>query len=62
MKAKEFNNLIKEHKQDLDYIVRLYCMDKLYLTNYQLNKVIKLRGEKKYPHYELIGRKKVIVQ
>lgn len=62
MKAKEFNNLIKKYKKNLDYIVRLYCMDKLYLTNYQLNKVLNMRGEKKYPHYELIGKRKVIVQ
>lgn len=62
MSSKRFNKLLKEHEKDLEYIIRMYCMNKIYLTSYQVNKVLKLRGEKKYPHYKLIGRKKVIVQ
>lgn len=47
MKTKEFNKLLKQYKNDLEMIIRLYCMNKIYLTNYQLEKVLKMKGEKK---------------
>ena len=47
MKVKEFNRLLKEHKDNLQEIIRLHCMNKIYLCSYQLDKVIKLRGERK---------------
>lgn len=43
--------LLKKYKHDYNKILNLYMQDKLYLTQSQLNKFIKLRGEKKYPHY-----------
>lgn len=54
--------LERKYKKDYDLIIRLYTMNKLYLAPHQLNKFLEKRGEKKYPHYELKGRKKVIVQ
>ena len=47
MKVKEFNRLLKEHKDNLQRIIYLHCENKIYLTNCQLDKVIRLRGEKK---------------
>lgn len=52
--------IMKKYKKDYDLIIRLYLMDKLDLSERQLNKFLKKRGEKKYPHYELIGKKSVI--
>lgn len=53
--------LIKKYKRDYDLIIRLYSLDKLYLTNLQVNKFLKLRGEKIYPHYEIQNERQVIV-
>jgi len=61
MKAKQFNKLIKEHKDDLQKIINDYMLGKYYLTNKQLDQVIKLRGERKYPHYEIVKGRQVIV-
>ena len=61
MEVKKFKKMLKDYKNNLDMIVRLYCMNKIYLTSYQLNKVLKLRGEKKYPHYEIEHRRQKIV-
>ena len=44
-----------------DLIIRLYTMDKLYLSSSELNKYLKKRGEKKYPHYELRKGKVILV-
>ena len=38
---------------DYDLLIRLYTMNKIYLAQWELNKYLKKRGEKKYPHYEL---------
>lgn len=43
MKAKDFNKLLR--KQKPKEIIRNYCMNKIYLTNFQLDKVIKLKQE-----------------
>lgn len=48
MKAQEFNKLLKEHKNNLQEILRLYCTDKIFLTSKQIEKVIRLRGERTY--------------
>jgi hypothetical protein len=53
--------LIKKYKRDYDLIIRLYSLDKLYLTTSQVNKFLKLRGEKKYPHYEIRNGRQVII-
>lgn len=60
MKAKHFRKLIREN--DLNKILFDYMFNELFLTNKQLDIVLNKRGVKKYPHYELIGRKKVIVK
>lgn len=52
--------LIKKYKRDYNKILNLYMQDKLYLTQSQLNKFIKLRGEKKYPHYVIKKGRQVI--
>lgn len=46
MKAKEFNKILKKYEGNLHMIVRLHCMEKIYLTDLQLDKVLKLRGER----------------
>ena len=46
MKAQEFNKLLKEYKDNLQRIIYLHCENKIYLTNYQLDKVIKMRGDR----------------
>lgn len=44
MKANKFNKLIKEYKNNLQKVIYMHCENKIYLTNKQLDKVIKLRG------------------
>lgn len=44
MKEKEFKKLLKT-TSPID-IIRMYCMNKIYLYSKQLDKVIKLKNEK----------------
>ena len=44
MRTNKFNKLIKENKDNLQKVIYMYCNNKIYLTNKQLDKVIKLRG------------------
>lgn len=44
MKAKEFEKLLKTFSPS--DIIRMYCMNKIYLYSKQLDKVIKLKNEK----------------
>lgn len=46
MKTSEFKKLVREHKNDLQTIIMMYCMDKIYLTDKQLDEVLKLRGDR----------------
>lgn len=46
MKANEFKKLVREHKSDLQTIILMYCMDKIYLTEKQIEQVLKLRGDR----------------
>lgn len=46
MKTNEFKKLVREHKNDLQTIIMMYCMDKIYLTDKQLDEVLKLRGDR----------------
>lgn len=46
MKTSEFKKLVREHKSDLQTIIMMYCMDKIYLTDKQLDEVLKLRGDR----------------
>lgn len=52
--------LIKKYKHDYNKILNLYMLDRLYLTQSQVNKFLKLRGEKKYPHYVIKEGRQVI--
>lgn len=54
--------LIKKYKRNYDLIISLYSLDMLDLTQRQLNRFIKKRGEKKYPHYKLVGKRRVMVK
>lgn len=58
---KKINSIDKKYNKDYDLIIRLYSMNKLYLTNKELNHYLKLRGEKKYHKLKLINNKAVIV-
>ena len=46
MIKKEFDKLFKENKDDLHYLIRLHCMNDIFLTDSQLSKVIKERDKK----------------
>ena len=46
MKPNKFNKLLKENKNNLQKVIYMYCTNKIYLTNKQLDKVIKLRGKR----------------
>ena len=46
MKPNKFNKLIKENKNNLQKVIYMHCNYKIFLTNKQLDKVIKLRGVK----------------
>ena len=63
MKKYKFNKLLSQSKTKFDYemILKNHLFGYIYLTNKQLNKVLKLRGKKEYPHYELIGNKPKIL-
>lgn len=44
MKPNKFNKLIKENKDNLQKVIYMHCNYEIFLTNKQLDKVIKLRG------------------
>lgn len=46
MKANKFNKLIKEHKDNLQKVIYMYCENKIFLTKKQIDEVIKIRGVK----------------
>jgi len=46
MKTKDFKKLVREHKYNLQTLIMMHCMDKIYLTDKQLDEVLKLRGDK----------------
>ena len=46
MKPNKFNKLIKENKDNLQKVIYMHTQLQIYLTNKQLDKVIKLRGER----------------
>lgn len=48
MEKKQLDKLIKENKGNLQKILNDYMKGKYYLTQNQLQKVIDLRGERKY--------------
>lgn len=58
---KKLSKLEKKYNCDYDLIIKLYTMGKTYLTKKQLDDYLKLRGEKKYPHYVLEGKRQVII-
>lgn len=48
MKTIKINQLIKENKNDLQKLINGYIDGKYYFTQKQLDKIIKLRGERVY--------------
>lgn len=46
MNSNKFNKLLKEYKNNLQKIIYMYCNNKIYLTNKQLNYVIEKRGKR----------------
>jgi hypothetical protein len=46
MKTKDFKKLVREHKDNLQKLISMHCMDKIYLTDKQLDEVLKLRGDR----------------
>lgn len=46
MKTSEFKKLVRKYKDNLQTIIMMYCMDKIYLTDKQLDEVLKLRGDR----------------
>lgn len=46
MKKQEFKKSLEIYKKDLQKLIYLHIHNKIYLDNQQLNKVLKLRGEK----------------
>ena len=51
----------KKYNNDYEKILNLYMKDKLYLTTYQVDKFIKLRGKRKYKRMVLENNRVVIV-
>lgn len=51
----------KKYNNDYEKILKLYMKNKLYLTTYQVDKFIKLRGERKYKRMVLENNRVVIV-
>ena len=46
MKTTQLKKLIKKYKNNLQRIIYLHCENRIFLTNNQLDKVLKLRGER----------------
>ena len=52
--------ITKKYNNDYEKILKLYMKNKLYLTSYQVDKFIKLRGEKKYKRMVLENNRVMI--
>lgn len=63
MKKYKFNKLLKQSKTKFDYemILKNHLFGYIYLTSKQLDKILKKRGEKKYPHYVIKEGRQVII-
>lgn len=63
MKKYKFNKLLKQSKTKFDYemILKNHLYGDGFLTKRQLDKILKLRGKKEYPKYELIDNKPKII-
>ncbi len=47
MKTRQFRKIVREHKDNLQKVLNMHMMNKIYLTNSQVELVIKKRGERK---------------
>lgn len=61
MKDKQFKHLLKVYKNNLQYLIYLHTIGNIFLNSKQLDQVIKQRGERKYPYYEIVKGRQVIV-
>ncbi len=43
MESKAFDKLLKEYKKHPEYLIRLHCMNKIFMTSSQIDKTIKMR-------------------
>ena len=46
MKTKHFKKIVREHKDNLQTVLNMHMMNKIYLTNSQVELVIKKRGNR----------------
>lgn len=60
MKKMKFDRLIKENKNNLQMLINKHINGELFFTQRELDKIIKKRGERKYPHYEIKKGRQVI--
>lgn len=61
MKKNSFMKLVKQNKNNLDYLLKQHMLGLLYLTPRQIDHIINIRGERKYPKYVIINNRQVIV-
>ena len=47
MKTRQFRKIVREHRDNLQTVLNMHMMNKIYLTNSQVELVIKKRGERK---------------
>lgn len=54
MKAKEFNKLLKKYENNPQELIRQHCNLKIYLSNYQFDKVVRIRDGKRLRYEDSI--------
>lgn len=47
MKTKHFKRIVREHRDNLQTVLNMHMMNKIYLTTSQVELVIRKRGERK---------------
>ena len=60
MKKIKFDKLIKENKDNLQILINKHINGELFFTQKELDLIIKKRGERKYPRYEIKKGRQVI--
>ena len=46
MKTRQFKKIVREHRNDLQTVLNMHMMNKIYLTSSQVELVIKKRGKR----------------
>ena len=47
MKTRQFKKIVRQHRDNLQTVLNMHMMNKIYLTNSQVELVIRKRGERK---------------